>query len=144
MGVKLHFMSDNVKELQNSLKRIKIFEYLKKNLGSNGFLLLQETHSSLAVEKKWADELKEPIFFSYDKTNSCGAAIGYIGSNKVDVLDKKEIDKNGRILILNVKVDESNFVLVNIYNPNTETEQVATLHGLDIMLETIKDLYDKI
>ena len=63
-------------------------------------------------------------------------------SNKVDVLDKK-IDKNGRILILDVKVDESNFALVNIYNPNTDTEQVATLHDLDKMLETIKDLYDK-
>ena len=59
------------------------------------------------------------IFFSYGKTNSCGVAIGYIGNNKVDVLDKK-IDKNGRILILDVMVDETNFVLVNIYNPNTE------------------------
>ena len=29
MGVKLHFISNNVKGLQNSLKRIKIFEYLK-------------------------------------------------------------------------------------------------------------------
>ena len=105
-------------------------------------MLLQETHSSLADEKKWADELKGPIFFSHGKTNSCGVAIGYIGNNKVDVLDKK-IDKNGRILILDVKVDETNFVLVNIYNPNTETEQVATLHDLDKMLETIKDLYDK-
>ena len=90
MGVKLHFISNNVKELQNSLKRIKIFEYLKKNLGSNGFLLLQGTHSSLADEKKWADELKKPIFFSYGKTNSCGAVIGYIGSNKVDVFDQKK------------------------------------------------------
>ena len=62
MGVKLHFISNNVKGLQNSLKRIKIFEYLKNNLGSNGFLLLQETHSSLADEKKWTDE-KGPIFF---------------------------------------------------------------------------------
>ena len=53
------------------------------------------------------------------------------------------MDKNGRILILDVKVVETNFVLVNIYNPNTETEQVATLHDLDTMLETIKDLYDK-
>ena len=53
MGVKLHFISKNVKGLQNSLKRIKIFAYLKNNLG---FLLLQETHSSLADEKKWADE----------------------------------------------------------------------------------------
>ena len=142
MGVKLHFISNNVKGLQNSLKRIKIFEYLKSNLGYNGFLLLQETHSSLADEKKWADELKGPIFFTHGKTKSCGVAIAYIGSNKVDVLEKK-IDKNGRILILDVKVDESNFVLVNIYNPNTETEQVATLHDLDKMLETIKDLYDK-
>ena len=81
-------------------------------------------------------------FFSHSKTNSCGVASGYIGSNKVDVLDKK-MDKNGRILILDVKVDETKLVLVNIYNPNTETEQVATLHDLHKMLETIKDLCDK-
>ena len=89
MGVKLHFISNNKKELQNFLKRIKIFEYLKNNLGSNGSLLSQETHSSLADEKKWADQLKKSIFFSHGKTNSCGVAIGYVGSNKVDVLDKK-------------------------------------------------------
>ena len=89
MGVKLHFISNNVKGLQSSLKRIKIFEYLKNNLGSNGFLLLQETHSSLADEKKWVNELKGPIFFSHGKMNGCGVAIGCIGSNKVDVLDKK-------------------------------------------------------
>ena len=63
MGAKLQFISNNVKGLQNSLKSIEIFEYLKNNLGSNGFLFLKETHSSLADEKKWADELKEPIFF---------------------------------------------------------------------------------
>ena len=56
MSVKLQFISNNVKGLQSSLKRIKVFEYQKNNLGSNGFLFLQETHSSLADEKKWADE----------------------------------------------------------------------------------------
>ena len=60
MGVKLQFISNNVKELQNSLKMIKIFEYLKNNFW---FLFLHETNSSLIDEKKWADELKEPIFF---------------------------------------------------------------------------------
>ena len=39
--------------------------------------------------------------------------------------------------------DETNFVLVNIYNPNTETEQVTTLLDLGRMLETIKDFSDK-
>ena len=81
---------------------------------------------------------KGSIFFSDGKTNSCGIAIGYIGSNKVKVLDIK-IDKNGRI---DVKVDETNFVLVNIYNPNPVTVQVTTLHDLDKILETIKELYD--
>ena len=79
--------------LQNSMKMIKIFEYLKNNLGSNGFLFLQETHSSLADEKKWVGELKGPIRFSYGKSNSCGVAIGYIGNNKIDVLDKKKLIK---------------------------------------------------
>ena len=69
-------------------------------------------------------------------------ANGYAGNNKVNVLDKKT-DKNGRILILDVMVDETNFVLINIYNPNTETEQVTTLLDLDKILEAIKDLSDK-
>ena len=69
-------------------------------------------------------------------------AIGYAGNNKVNVLDKKT-DENGRILILDVMVDETNFVLVNIYNPNTETEQVTTLLDLDKILEAIKDFSDK-
>ena len=47
MGVKLHFISNNVKGMQNSFKRIKIFECLKNNIGSNGFLLLQEIRSSV-------------------------------------------------------------------------------------------------
>ena len=34
-------------------------------------------------------------------------------------------------------VDETNFALVNIYNPNTKTEQVTTLLDLGKLLETI-------
>ena len=54
----------------------------------------------------------------------------------------KKINKNGRVLIVEMlrKIDETTFLLVKIYDPNTETEQVATLHDLDNMLETIKDI----
>ena len=45
--------------------------------------------------------------------------------------------------MLDVKIDETNLVLVIIYNPNIETEQVTTLLDLGKMLETIKDLSDK-
>ena len=79
------------------------------------------------------------IFF-HGKVNSCGVAIGYTRNNKVDILDKK-IDKNGRISKLDVMVNETNFVLVNIYNPNTKTEQVTTLVDLGRILETIKNSF---
>ena len=63
-------------------------------------------------------------------------------NNKVDILDKK-IDRNGRILKLDIKVDETNFVLVNIYNPHTRKYQVKTFLGLSKILETIKDFSGK-
>ena len=45
---------------------------------------------------------------------------------------------------LDVKVEEADVLLINLYIPNTETEQVAALLDLAKMLETIKDLYDRL
>ena len=39
------FISNNVKGVRSSEKRLKIFEYLKNNINHNGFVFLQETHS---------------------------------------------------------------------------------------------------
>ena len=43
----------------------------------------------------------------------------------------------GRILILNVTVDTKHCVLINLYNPNTENEQVEVLNTLLILMKTI-------
>ena len=51
---------------------------------------------------------------------------------------------NECILIFDVKVEETNFVLVNLFNPNTETEQVTIFLDLGKMLEAIKDFYDEL
>ena len=40
----LTFLTNNVKGLQASKKRIKLIEYFKSKLNHNGFLFLQETH----------------------------------------------------------------------------------------------------
>ena len=39
-------------------------------------------------------------------------------------VNKQVGDKNGRILILDVNIGEIRYVLANIYNANTEVEQV--------------------
>ena len=47
----INFISNNVKGIQNSLKRLKMFN-LKENICYNGVLFLQETHSSSKEEIK--------------------------------------------------------------------------------------------
>ena len=67
----LKFISNNVKGIQKSEKRIKIFEYLKNSISPNGFIFLQETHSSVNDEKRWCNELNGS-YFSHGKTDSGG------------------------------------------------------------------------
>ena len=47
-------------------------------------------------------------------------------------------DKNGRILILQVTIQGSNYILINIYNANTEQQQLTALNQLDEYLDTIE------
>ena len=37
-------------------------------------------------------------------------------------------DKKGRLLVLDARIDGSDFLLINIYNANTEKEQVSVLN----------------
>ena len=92
--------------LQAISKRIKIFQYLKNYVISNGFIFLQETHSSVKDEKIWNDEFKGQLFFSHGKTNSCGVAIGLVGTKALKILNIKR-DNLRRILVIEVKTDNS-------------------------------------
>ena len=47
---KLSFLSNNVKRIKASEKRLKLFEYFRNLSTPAGFLFLQETHSSVDVE----------------------------------------------------------------------------------------------
>ena len=82
------FISNNVKGIQTSQKRMKLFEYLKSYVTTNGFVFLQETHLSIRDGKKWEDEFRGKLFFSNGKTNSCGISIGYYGTKKLEVINK--------------------------------------------------------
>ena len=44
-------------------------------------------------------------------------------------------DKNGRILIIKLIIDDEIYILADTYNPNIETEQLPTLSQLSRFLE---------
>ena len=93
MNGNYNFISNNVKGIKASEKRLKLFEYLKNNINGNGFIFLQETHSLSNDELKWKDEFGGPLF-SHGKSNSCGVSINYCGTEDFKVVNRAR-DKNG-------------------------------------------------
>ena len=142
MNSEITFISINVKGIQNSVKRIKLFEYLKIYVTENGFIFLQETHSCINDEIMWRDEFNGELFFSHGKANSCGVAMGFCGSKTIQQINKIS-DKSGRILLFEATVDDTVFVLINIYNANTESEQLQTLLDLVSIIDKVKDIQSK-
>ena len=46
-------------------------------------------------------------------------------------------DKKGRVLVLDARIDDSDFLLINIYNANMEKEQVSVLNELITILSNL-------
>ena len=105
-------------------------------------LFLQETHSSSDDKQKWHDSFGGNTFFSHGKTNSCGVLISYIGTHNF-VVNNQKTDNDGQILILDVTINDINFVLINLYNANTETDQVSVLNNLSSLLEKFDVTLDR-
>ena len=70
-------------------------------------------------------------------------AIGYCGAEDLKVVNTAR-DKNGRILILDAELNGTNFLLINLYNSNTESEQLSTFSALQKLLEKFDDYNKKI
>ena len=138
----LGFISYNVKGIQQSSNRIKVFEHLKNSSLPNSFDFLQETHSSVEDEKQWNENFKWKIFYSHVTTNSCGVGIAFLGSKSLEVAETKN-DVQGRILTLDIKIYDKELLLVNLYNTNTEKDHLGTLTKLSEMLNSIPNIINK-
>ena len=114
--------------MQSSKKRVKMFECFKNKIGHTGLLFLQEAHSSIDTEKQCNDEFKGQLYFSHGKTNSFYSNINVVVKNQFD-------NDHGRILILEVTIDDTEYLLLNVYNASTEQEQLKALQNLSVMLE---------
>ena len=51
-------------------------------------------------------------------------------------------DENGRILILEVRTDDTKYLMVNIYSANTEEDQLKT-QQIFILIENFDNFYNK-
>lgn len=48
---------------------------------------------------------------------------------------KQETHKNGRVLILDISINDFKYILTNISNANTDIEQINALSNMFVLLE---------
>ena len=103
--------------------------------------MLQETHSEENDYVKWKKEFNGDIFLNHGTTNSRGTLIALTKGFDYDKISYTS-DNDGRIQILALIFDEKRYLIVNIYNENTEQKQVILLKKCISMLETMQNIID--
>ena len=138
MASNLNIYLFNVRGLAEKSKRNTIFQHLKKT--HKGILFLQETHSTVSVERKWKGEFGGEIFYSH----------GTSGSKGVETLVPKYInfdvhttisDPDGRFILLEANINQETYVLCNVYAPTKDKvlDQQRVLEKLKNVIENFSD-----
>ena len=89
-----------------------------------GITLLQETHSTTADENYWVEDWGGDIIFSHGNSRSRGVAI-LIPNNlqlHFEIITTFK-DQGGRILLIECKIENNEYVIVNVYAPTKDMPQ---------------------
>ena len=135
-------LSDNVKGLQSSKKRLKFFQFFENQISFKVILFLQKVHSLKVPKKYGVMNLMLTYFFPHGKTNSCGVLISFY--DNINYYVKKSLsDNSGRILVLDVTIDSREYLFFDRYNRNTEPKELKVLESISKILKDFKDLIEK-
>jgi len=125
-------ISLNVRGLNEEKKRKSIFNWARKQ--NSDLVFLQETYSSREVEHIWANQWGGRVFFAHGSNHSRGVMI--LLKNGLDCeVEEKHADLDGRYIILKASVQDVSFMLINIYAPNQESQQIRFYKDLFQLLQ---------
>ena len=113
----LKICSINVRGLADAVKRIDLFNWLKKKQFS--IYCLQDVHICQKNQKKFREDWGSEILFSGISSESRGVAIMF-GQN-IDYKIKETFkDDKGNLLIVDVEICGQLFIIATLYGPNTD------------------------
>ena len=116
----LHICTANVKGLRDKQKRLRFYEWVKHQKSDITFI--QESHFDKNLENTLCNESKQHFYFSHGTTSSRGVAILINNKLQHEIIDEHK-DNDGRIIMLNIEIENIIYSLINIYAPNNEQER---------------------
>jgi len=116
----LNLITYNAKGLDDFEKRRSVFVWLKELKAD--IIFLQESHSHKNKEKAWKREWGADIIFAHGESNARGVCILLKENLNYEIINKQK-DKWGRILIVDIKINNTRLSLCNLYAPNDDTPE---------------------
>ena len=125
-NINFNLLSLNARGLRTFDRRKAFFNWLAKS--SADICFLQETYSTSEVENIWKKQWKGDMFFSHGTGHSKGVLI-LVRDNLDFKLQSVKVDSQGRYILLEATIQDSPFLLLNIYAPNKCSEQCDFFRG---------------
>lgn len=127
-------LSLNVRGLNDRKKRRPIFKWIKQKHVDICFL--QETYCTSQVENIWKNEWGGQILFSNGSNHARGVAILVKPGFDAQIM-KVTKDNIGRMILVEGKIQDTTFQLLNIYAPNKEANQFHFYHFINNTLNNV-------
>ena len=140
MANTLHICSLNCQGLGQQEKRQRLFQWAKNQ--KCNILFVQETHFVKDTLNNMKQEFIGESYHSLGTSKSRGVSIFIKEQIKHTVIDDFK-DSEGRIILLNIEIDDNILTLVNLYSPNIEKDRnifvkkvtnIIYKHALGVML----------
>lgn len=131
-NVDFKLISLNARGIRDLKKRKAIFSWINKQKADIAFL--QETYSTSDVIDQWRFQWPGKMYYSHGTNHSKGVII-LINKNLQFELKAEIHDVDGRYVLIDALVQDSPFLLVNIYAPNNMSEQCTFFSNMLAVLD---------
>ena len=137
-NLKFKAISLNVRGIRAFEKRMSILNWLINQSADISFL--QETYSTVEIANHWRKQWPGEFFFSHGSNHSCGLAILIHKSLDFKLISSR-VDTEGRYLIVEAIIQDTPFLLINIYAPNKTSNQSSFFQALSdlISVEVLRE-----
>ena len=114
----------NTKGLVNKNKRRQIFKYIEDK--KYDIIFLQETHTDKLSCETWKNEWEGDAYFSGTKSNKEG--VGFLINKLSNIICSNFHELViGRLITLNIQINNKDITLVNIYGPNNDNINIFNI-----------------
>ena len=132
--VDFKIVSLNARGVRDFYKRKSIFTWIEKQKAD--IVFLQETYSTPEVVNEWKFQYRGQMFHSHGSNHSRGVLVLINENLQFEVKNLKE-DIHGRFVAIEALIQESPFLLLNLYAPIKCSEQCNFFDTISSILEEV-------